>query len=68
MADIPVHLLSTTPSRYLGGIAPPFLTSAAVGGGWSASCPGHFNPRELPMVPTEWEAEWAPEPVLKLWR
>jgi hypothetical protein len=29
-----------------GGIAPTFLMSAPDGGDWSASCPGHYTPRE----------------------
>jgi hypothetical protein len=29
-----------------GGIAPPFLTSALDGGGWSASRPCRFTPEE----------------------
>jgi hypothetical protein len=29
-----------------GGIAPPFLTSALDGGGWSASSPNSFIPEE----------------------
>jgi hypothetical protein len=28
------------------GVAPSILTSAVDGGKWSASCPGHFTPRE----------------------
>jgi hypothetical protein len=39
-----------------------FLTSALVGGEWSASRPGRFTPS------THWEAGWAPEPVWKTWR
>jgi hypothetical protein len=30
-----------------GGIAPPFLTSALVGGEWSASRPSRFTPMEI---------------------
>jgi hypothetical protein len=38
------------------GIASPFLTSALVGGEWSASCPYHFTPRE--GVPgTHWRGD-----------
>jgi hypothetical protein len=29
-----------------GGVVPQFLTSVLDGGEWSASCPGHFTPRE----------------------
>jgi hypothetical protein len=48
-----------------GGIAPPFLTSALDGGGWSASRPDRFGPGKKPQVPVGQEAGWASEP---LWR
>jgi hypothetical protein len=38
-------------------IAPPFFTSALDGGEWSASRPGHFNPRERAFV-THWTGGW----------
>jgi hypothetical protein len=50
------------------GIAPPFLTLALVGGEWSASLPGRFNPGKSVLVLTGYEAGWAPEPVWTLWR
>jgi hypothetical protein len=37
------------------GIAPPFLNSAIDGHEWSASCPHHFTPREIPPGPIEEE-------------
>jgi hypothetical protein len=45
-----------------------FLTMALDGGEWSASQPGHFTPSKEPLVATEQEAEWAPEPVWTLQR
>jgi hypothetical protein len=41
-----------------------FLTSALVGGEWSAFRPERFTPRKEPPVPTG----WAPESVRNLWR
>jgi hypothetical protein len=41
-----------------------FLTSALVGGDWSASCPDRFTPRKK-RDPVGWGA---PEPALKLYR
>jgi hypothetical protein len=40
-----------------GGIAPPFLTSALVGGQWSASHPGSFTPGEI-NPGTHWIGGW----------
>jgi hypothetical protein len=41
----------------IGGIAPPFLTSALDGSKWSASPPGRFTPGE--MAPgTHWMGGW----------
>jgi len=41
-----------------GGIAPIHsLTSALDGGEWSASCPGHFTPRERDPG-THWIGGW----------
>jgi hypothetical protein len=34
-----------------------FLNSAPVGGEWSASCPGHFNPKEK-APSTQWIGGW----------
>jgi hypothetical protein len=45
-----------------------FLTSALVGGEWSASRPGRFTPWERAPVPIGQEARWAPEPVWTPWR
>jgi hypothetical protein len=42
-----------------GCIAPPFLTSASDGGGWSASHSSRITPGEERSVPTGQEAEWA---------
>jgi hypothetical protein len=40
-----------------------FLTSAPIGGEWSASRPGRFTlGKELP-VPIVYEVGWTPEPV-----
>jgi hypothetical protein len=40
-----------------------FLTAALVGGEWTASRPGRFNPRER-ALDTHWiENGWVPEPV-----
>jgi hypothetical protein len=33
---------------------------------WSASRPGHFTPREKPLISIGEEAGWAPEPVWTL--
>jgi hypothetical protein len=44
-----------------------FLTSALVGGEWSASRPDSFTPGENPPVPIGYEAGWAPEPVWTTW-
>jgi hypothetical protein len=44
-----------------------FLTSALDGGERPASRPCRFTPGEQPLVPTGWEAEWAPEPVWTRW-
>jgi hypothetical protein len=40
-----------------GGIAPPFLTSALVGGEWSAFRPGRFTPGEI-APRTQWIGGW----------
>jgi hypothetical protein len=45
-----------------------FLTSAIVGGKWSASRFCHFNPRKQSTVSIVQEADWAPEVVWTLWR
>jgi hypothetical protein len=39
------------------GITPPFLSSVVVGGEWSASCPGHFTPREISLC-SHWMGGW----------
>jgi hypothetical protein len=47
-----------------GGIAPTHSTSTLDGGEWSASRPGRaLAPGKGPLVPTEQEAGWTPEPV-----
>jgi hypothetical protein len=43
------------------------LASALDGGEWSASRPGRFIPGKGPLVPTEQEAGWAPEPFWTRW-
>jgi hypothetical protein len=52
--------VSTTPWRRIGEVEVQlhtFLTLAYDGGEWSASCPGHFTPRE--RVPgTRWIGGW----------
>jgi hypothetical protein len=40
-----------------------FLTSALVGGEWSASRPGRFIPEKEPRAPIGKEAGWTPELV-----
>jgi hypothetical protein len=45
-----------------------FLTSAQVGGEWSASRPGRFTPGKEPPVLIGQEAGWAPGPVWMTWR
>jgi hypothetical protein len=45
-----------------------FLTSALVGGDWSASRPGRFTPGEGASVPIGKEAGWALELVWTTWR
>jgi len=40
-----------------------FLTLTLDGSEWSASCPGHFNPRETTLASIGQEAGWTPEPV-----
>jgi hypothetical protein len=40
-----------------------FLTSALVGGEWSASRPGRFTPGKEAPVTTGQEDGWTPEPV-----
>jgi hypothetical protein len=40
-----------------------FLTSALVGGEWSASRPGRFTPGKKTPVPIVYEVGWTPEPV-----
>jgi hypothetical protein len=45
-----------------------FLTSALVGGKWSASRPCRLTPEEKYPVTTGYEAGWAPEPVWTKWR
>jgi hypothetical protein len=50
-----------------GGTTPPFLISAPHRGEWSGSRPSRFNPGEIPSVPIEQEAGWAPEPVWPQW-
>jgi hypothetical protein len=45
------------------------LTSVLDGGEWSASCPGRFTPRyKEPLIPTGYEAVWAPEPFCTRWK
>jgi hypothetical protein len=45
-----------------GGIAPPFLTPALDGNGWSISCPWG----KKPLGPFGWEIDLTPEPVWML--
>jgi hypothetical protein len=45
-----------------------FLTSALVGGQWSASRPGHTTPEKRTPVPIGYEIEWTLEPVWTTWR
>lgn len=43
-----------------------FLNSAQIRGVWPVSGPGHFTPRKVALVPTDYEAEWDQELVWKL--
>jgi hypothetical protein len=45
-----------------------FLTSAVVGGEWSASRPGRFTSGERAPGAHLKGARWAPEPVWMMWR
>jgi hypothetical protein len=51
-----------------GGIAPPFLTSAQIELSGQAQAPVPLPPRIKPPILIAYEAGWAPEPVLTLWR
>jgi hypothetical protein len=64
--------LSTThgPVWEVGGVVPPFLSSAQDGGKWSGSWPGRFTPRErVPphAIQIRWDVGWTPQPVWTLW-
>jgi len=45
-----------------------FLTSALNGGEWSSLFRGLFTRGKSPLITTEQEANWAPEPVWNLFR
>jgi hypothetical protein len=45
-----------------------FLTSALVGGEWSASRPGRFTPGKEPSVPIVKEVGWTPSAGVDAWR
>jgi hypothetical protein len=45
-----------------------FLTSALVGGGWTASLHGHSIPGERAPIPTAEEAGLTPERIWTLWK
>jgi hypothetical protein len=45
-----------------------FLTSALLGGEWSASRPGRFTAGKEPPVPTGEEVGWTSEPAWTTWR